>query len=166
VAAQKVFGDQVSVLERSTFTGVFEDVMEGRAHFGIVAIENSIAGKVEETERGLNTFPVKVVNELKLTIEQHLIAHPKAELNDIDKIFSHPMAIKQCLPFLSAHPEWTIHVTDDTAGSVKQLMKQNDQTAAAISSEVSAYLYGAKILLRSIQSQEQNQTRFLVISKE
>ena len=75
------------------------------------------------------------------------------------------MAIKQCLPFLAKHPEWKIFETDDTAGSVKTVMAEKDIHAAAISSELSAQLYGAEILFRSIQATKDNITTFLILEK-
>jgi prephenate dehydratase len=165
MVAQQQFGNDLSLLERGTFREVFADVEAGRAKYGVAAVKNTIAGEIQETIDSMKTFSGHVIEHVELPIEQHLIVYPGTTLNQITTIYSHPMAIKQCLPFLAEHPKWKIIETDDTAGSVKRVMAEKDTHAAAISSQISAEIYGAEILVHSIQAAKDNVTTFLILEK-
>jgi len=93
------------------------------------------------------------------------IAMPGASIGEIDRVFSHPVALAQCRRFLARQPAMKAIAFYDTAGSVKQLMELGDRSAAAIASEAAAAIYGAEILERDIEDNPENYTRFFLVRR-
>lgn len=142
------------------------DVDSGRATFAIMAIENSIAGSLIMNFDLLAKYPVPIVGEVVLRIAQQFIAKPEVRLEEIREVWSHPMAIEQCREFLDLYPEWKIIESEDTAGSVAALADSDRRDVAAIASDYAAQIYSMKILKESIETDPQNYTRFLILSRE
>lgn len=163
-AASLIFG-ATDLLERDTFDEVFSDCVQNNCDFAIVAIENSIVGSLIYNYDRLFRYNLHIVAETYLRISHCLIAAPDALLTDIKEIWSHPMAIEQCRAFLATHPAKVVEA-EDTAGSVKKLMADRPKGIAAIASARSAEIYDANILMSSIETDPNNYTRFLVLSKD
>jgi prephenate dehydratase len=108
---------------------------------------------------------VKVERETLLRIRHNLIAIPGAVTSEIDRVFSHPVALAQCRLFLAQHPRMEAFASYDTAGSVKQLVDLRDRHAAAIASEAAAQYYGAEILQAGIEDNAENFTRFFLVRR-
>jgi prephenate dehydratase len=111
------------------------------------------------------TYDVKVVRETLLRIRHNLIAISGVEINQIDRVFSHPVALAQCRRFLADHPKMESFAFYDTAGSVKQLVELRDSHAAAIASAEAASYYGAQILASDIEDNPENFTRFFYLRR-
>lgn len=165
VATEKFTGD-LELIERSAFYEVFEDVKSGLADFGVVAIENSIGGSILENFDLLLKYDLKIVGEVYLRIVHNLIVLPGVKMKDIKEVYTHPIAILQCLDFLQKHPEMKRIETDDTAGSVKMIREKGLRNAAAIASSLAAEIYNMEILVRGIETDKENYTRFLIISRD
>jgi prephenate dehydratase len=163
-AAAKIFGNPL-LLERDTFDEVFNDCSTNRCDYAIAAIENSIVGSLIYNYDRLFKYDLNIVGETYLRISHNLIAAPGTSLHDITEIWSHPMAIEQCRAFLATHPAKVVEM-DDTAGSVKKIMEERPNGVAAIAGSRSADIYGANILMPSIETDPHNYTRFLVLSTE
>jgi len=131
----------------------------------VIPIENSLAGSVSEHYDLLLTHDVKVERETELRIRHNLIALPGVTIDDIDRVFSHPVALAQCRRFLAAHPMMQALAFYDTAGSVKQLVEQSDRHSAAIASQAAARYYGAHILEADIEDNPENYTRFFQVRR-
>ncbi len=144
---------------------VFAALDSGAADAAAIPIENSLAGSVLEHFDLLLHHDVKVVRETLLRIRHNLIALAGAPLNEIDRVFSHPVALAQCRRFLAGHPKMKAIAFYDTAGSVKQLVETHDRHAAAIASEAAARLYGAEVLARGIEDDAENYTRFFLVRR-
>ncbi len=144
---------------------VFAKLDEGAAAAAVIPIENSLAGSVLEHFDLLLKHDVKVVRETLLRIRHNLIAIEGASLDEIERVYSHPVALAQCRRFLAAHPSMKAIAFYDTAGSVKQLAEQQDPYAAAIASEAAAAYYGAKILALGIEDDAENYTRFFLVRR-
>src|SRR5208337_1133214 len=132
---------------------VFAAVENGTADAAVIPIENSLAGSVAEHFDLLLTHAVKVERETLLRIRHNLIAIAGASIGEIDRVFSHPVALAQCRRFLAEHPRMEAFAFYDTAGSVKQLVESaaaDDMHAAAIASAAAAAYYGAEILASDI----------------
>jgi prephenate dehydratase len=108
---------------------------------------------------------VKIEQETLLRIRHNLIAISGTSTSDIDRVFSHPVALAQCRRFLANHPNMESFAFYDTAGSVKQLVELRDRHAAAIASEAAAHYYGAQILNAGIEDNPENYTRFFLIRR-
>jgi prephenate dehydratase len=108
---------------------------------------------------------VKVERETLLRIRHNLIAISGAAIEEIDRVFSHPVALAQCRRFLAEHPRMEAFAFYDTAGSVKQLVELRDRHAAAIASQEAAHYYGAQILQADIEDNPENYTRFFLVRR-
>jgi prephenate dehydratase len=144
---------------------VFAALDSGAADAAAIPIENSLAGSVLEHFDLLLHHDVKVVRETLLRIRHNLIANRGAKLDEIDRVFSHSVALAQCRRFLAEHPQMRAVAFYDTAGSVKQLVGLRDRHAAAIASEAAAKYYGAEILARDIEDDAENYTRFFLVRR-
>jgi prephenate dehydratase len=143
---------------------VFNALTEGMVDGAVIPIENSLAGSVLEHFDLLLQHDVTVVRESQLRIRHNLIGIAST-LEDIDRVFSHPVALAQCRKFLAAHPKMESFAFYDTAGSVKQLVELRDRHAAAIASEAAAHYYGAQILRANIEDNPENFTRFFLVRR-
>jgi prephenate dehydratase len=129
----------------------------------VIPIENTLAGSVHENYDHLLNFDVRIVAETNLRIVHNLMAPPGVRLQDIRKVYSHPVALNQCLRFFASHPKIERVPFYDTAGAAKMVMAERTPDAAAIASRVAASIYGAKILRRSIEDDRHNFTRFFLL---
>jgi prephenate dehydratase len=143
---------------------VFNALTEGSVDGAVIPIENSLAGSVLEHFDLLLQHDVTVIRESQLRIRHNLIGI-SSTLDDIDRVFSHPVALAQCRRFLAAHPRMESFAFYDTAGSVKQLVELRDRHAGAIASEAAARYYGAQILQANIEDNPENFTRFFLVRR-
>jgi len=124
-----------------------------------------VAGSVSEHFDLLLTHDVKIERETLLRIRHNLIAISGTSIGEIDRVFSHPVALAQCRRFLAEHPRMESFAFYDTAGSVKQLVELRDRHAGAIASEAAAHYYGAHILQADIEDNPENFTRFFLVKR-
>lgn len=166
IVAGRLFGDSVDCLYRGSFREVMADVHQGRASHAIMAIENSIAGSLILNYDLLANHPVPIAGEVFLRIGQHLIGWPGTSLEEISEVWSHPMAIEQCREFLDTHPDWRVFEQEDTAGSLERMKASGRRDVAVIASDYSAQLHHMQILREHVETDPQNYTRFLVMSRQ
>jgi len=166
LAAQHYFGEYTPVC-RDTFHEVFTDVSSGEADFGLVAIENSLYGSINQVyDLLLEHDDIWINGEIYLRINHCLIGLPDANIGSLQEVYSHPVALAQCEEFLDRElAAAEQHSHHDTAASVEDIKRWNDPTKAAIASEKAARLSGLKILKQNIETHHQNYTRFIVLSK-
>jgi chorismate mutase / prephenate dehydratase len=165
MAVYKFFGRKVEPVACADFREVFESVKNSTVQAGVVPIENSIEGSVNQNYDLFLTYDLKVSGEVAVKLAHVLIANPQTKIEDIETVYSHPQALAQCRGYLERH-KWEIIPAYDTAGSVKIIKEKCLYNAAAIASEKAADLYGMKILARDIADNLSNYTRFLVLSHE
>lgn len=162
-AARRLAGARAPVLPCARFEDIFRSLKEGRAAGAIVPIENTLAGSVHENYDHLQNFDFRIVAETSVRIVHNLIAPKNVPFSKIKRVFSHPVALNQCLDFFERNPQMERIPFYDTAGSVKMVMQEGLTDAAAIASSVAAEIYGGRILRRSIESDRQNFTRFFLL---
>ena len=162
-AARRLAGAEVAVLPCARFEDIFRAVKEGRASGAAVPIENTLAGTVHENYDHLVNFELPIVAETSVRIVHNLIAVKGVPFSKIRRVFSHPVALNQCLDFFSRNPQLERIPFYDTAGSVKMVMEEGLKDAAGIASSVAAEIYGGRILRRSIESDRSNFTRFFLL---
>ncbi|MGA3262623.1 MAG: prephenate dehydratase [Terracidiphilus sp.] len=163
-AAIKLAADAV-IVPCSLSADVFAALALGDVEAAVIPIENSLAGSVLEHFDLLLTHDVKVERETLLRIRHNLIAVSGAAMDEIVRVFSHPVALAQCRRFLARHPCMEACAFYDTAGSVKQIVELGDRRAAAIASEAAAQYYGARILESGIEDNPENFTRFFLVRR-
>lgn len=144
---------------------VFAALINRTVEAAVIPIENSLAGSVLEHFDLLLVNDVTVERETLLRIRHNLIAVPGGAIEEIDRVFSHPVALAQCRRFLADHPKMAAISFYDTAGSVKQLVELRDRHAAAIASAAAADYYGAEILKSDIEDNPENYTRFFLVRR-
>lgn len=162
-AARRLLGDGVKTLPCPRFDAVFAAVANGQATAAIIPIENTLHGSVHENYDLLLRHKLDILGETHVQIVHNLIAPPGVKMKDIRRVYSHPVALNQCLTFFSDHPELERVPFYDTAGSVKMVMTDRPAGAAAIASATAAATYGAKILKKGIEDDPQNYTRFFLL---
>jgi prephenate dehydratase len=163
-AALKLVPDAV-VVPTSLSADVFAAVANEKVNAAVSPIENSLAGSVLEHFDLLLSHDVQVERETLLRIRHNLIGMPGTTVEDIDRVFSHPVALAQCRRFLADHTDMESFAYYDTAGSVKQLMDLRDRHAGGIASAAAAEYYGAQILAADIEDNPENYTRFFLIRR-
>jgi len=164
-AARRLLGRRVKVLPCQRFEDVFRSLSEKKVRAAVVAIENTLHGSVHENYDHLLNHQLPIVAETNIRIVHNLIAAPGVTFREIRRVFSHPVAINQCLRFFAAHPHIERVPFYDTAGSVKMIMEQGLTDAAGIASVLAAENYGAHILKRSIEDDRRNFTRFFLLRR-
>ncbi|WP_420239176.1 prephenate dehydratase [Telmatobacter bradus] len=145
--------------------GVFARLAAHEADVAVIPIENSLAGSVSEHFDLLLNHDVKVVREELLRIRHNLIGIAGTRTEEIERVYSHPVALAQCRRFLAEHPRMASYAFYDTAGSVKQVVETQDAHAAAIASKEAARCYGAQILEADIEDNPENYTRFFLVHR-
>jgi prephenate dehydratase len=165
-AAIGVLGDGIEVVPEASFDDLFASVLQERADRALVPIENSLHGSIHENYDRLLHSPLHIVGETQLRIRQCLIGRPGSAIDGLRRVASHPVALAQCRRFFAEHRDIESVTAYDTAGAVRNLMKEGQDTEAAIASTLAAELYGAEVLLEGIEDDPQNFTRFLVLAPE
>jgi chorismate mutase/prephenate dehydratase len=163
-AVFKHFGHSVRALPFNTIDEVFQEVESGVADFGVVPIENSTEGSVNNTLDMFLTSPLKIAGEIELRIEQHLLGRMTG-LENIQRICAHEQSLAQCRAWLREylpHVE-LIGMSSNAAGARRA---RDEAATAAIGPDVAADVYDLKILVNSIEDRADNSTRFLVIGRD
>lgn len=162
-AAKRLLGENAGVLPCPHFKAVFEALQSGSSTHAVLPIENTLHGSVHENYDLLLEYELPIIGETSIRISHQLIAMPGTRFRDIVRVFSHPVALNQCLSFFQQHPQIEKTPYYDTAGSVKMLRDKQIPGSAAIASEAAASIYGGVILKRNIEDDRKNFTRFFLL---
>ncbi len=160
-AVVRLFGE-VDVVPCTGLADAFEAVAAGRADRGVVPVENSQAGSINETYDLLLTHDLVITGELDHRVVHCLMALPGQSLAAITRVYSHPQALAQCDAYLKTMGVETIP-SYDTAGSAKMIQQQRLMGCAAVASRRAARLYELEVLAEGIETNPSNYTKFLII---
>lgn len=163
-AANRLLGNEIELVPCETFEQMFSVVEDGQCDHCLAPIENSLYGSVYQNYDLLLRHNLRIVGETYLRIVHNLIAPPGTRLEDIRKVYSHPVALGQCRKFFVLHPSMQPVAAGDTAGSVKMIMASREEGAAAIAGHPAADVYDAEVLIEGIEDDQQNFTRFLLLA--
>jgi prephenate dehydratase len=163
-AALKLLGGDIVLVPCPTFDATFSAIRNQAADYVLAPMENSLAGSVHRSFDLLVESGLHIVGEVIIPIVHNLIGLPGASLERIASIESHPVALAQCEQFFIAHPRLKRIVAEDTAGSVREVMRAADATRAAIASKRAAELYCAVILQEHLEDDRENYTRFFLLA--
>ncbi len=163
VAARRFCGEAIDPIPFTRFEEVFAALTARSIDRAAIPIENTLHGSVHENYDHLLKFDLPILAETSVRIVHNLIANPGVKFRDIRRVYSHPVALAQCLDFFTANPQVERVPFYDTAGSVKMIAEQGLADAGAIASAVAAENYGAHILKRSIEDDRRNFTRFFLL---
>jgi prephenate dehydratase len=148
-----------------TFEDAFQAVTDGKADRAMIAIDNSLAGRVADVHHMLPQSNLHMVGEHFLPINFHLMALPGAKIENIKTAHSHVHALGQCRKVLR-ELKITPVVAVDTAGAARELSETKDMNRAAIATRLAAKIYGLNILRESIEDDPNNTTRFVILARE
>ena len=148
----------------ATFEDAFVAVESGRAKLAMIPIENTIAGRVADIHHLLPESRLHIVGEYFLPIHFQLMVLPGAKLEDIRSVHSHIHALGQCRKVIRKH-KWRAMVEGDTAGAARVVAEEGKRDQAALAPHLAAELYGLEILAENVEDQDNNVTRFVVLSK-
>lgn len=164
LAVSQYFDGNAEPESVSSFTQIFQKVVDGEAAFGMVPIENSTAGSVYENYDNLTRFEdVSIAGAINLKIEHSLLAPKGASLETIKNVYSHPQAFGQCSRYLEGR-KWNLIDTINTALSASMVKEKNSVENAAIANAANASLYGLEVIDQGIEDNPANYTRFVIIA--
>ena len=149
----------------ASFEDAFEAVKKGDCQLGMIPVENSIAGRVADVHHLLPSSGLKIVGERFKPIHFQLMANPGVKLEQVTTAVSMPIALGQCRKTIRRLKLKT-EAAGDTAGAAKLLAERPDPTKAAVSPALAAEIYGLEILMRDIEDEHSNTTRFLVMTAD
>jgi prephenate dehydratase len=164
IAAKAYFEPQeIDIMPNNTFKDLMASLKQRQVDYGIMAIENSLAGSIIPNYALIKESKMQIIGEIYLRIRQNLVALKGQKIEDIKELYSHPMAILQCQLFFDSYPEITLIESIDTALSAKMISDEKLKGKGAIASDVAAEKYGLEILAPSIETNKMNYTRFLIL---
>jgi prephenate dehydratase len=166
IVTQQYFDEDIALVECMTFDAVIDSISNQKSDIAIMAIENSIAGSIIPNYALLDTHQLHIVGEHYLDIQHHLMALPNQTINDIQEVYSHPMALLQCKAFFKQYPHIKLIEDTDTAQVAQRISKNQTKHVAAIASRLAAQLFDLSIISESIQTIATNETRFFIVKNK
>lgn len=165
IAARSFFyAEDLDLVPCETFEEITDLITQKKIDYGIMAIENTVAGSLIPNYVLIRETPVKIIGEKYLRIKQNLLVLPGQEIKDITEVHSHYMAIAQTRNFFSQYPHIKLVESADTALSAKKIQEKKLVGKGAIASDLAATLYGLEILAAGIETNKRNYTRFLILN--
>lgn len=164
MACRNVYPDYEAI-PCATFEDCFAALESGEADFGMIPVENSVAGRVADIHHLLPHSSLHIIGEYFLPIRFQLVAPRGATTDGLKTVQSHVMALGQCRKVIR-ELNLTPVIGADTAGSARQIAERGDPSAAALAPEMAAEAYGLDILRRDVEDADHNTTRFLILSKD
>ncbi len=164
LAAIEYFGKKCQYIAVGDFSTVFESVANGNCDYGVIPIENSLAGSIHQNYDLLLESNTQITGEILLKIGHCLITNKNVKQKDLKSVFSHPQALAQCKNFLRKHKELQVVPFSNTAAAVKKIRDEKLSDAAAIASMQAAIDFNMDVLASNIEDHNCNTTRFLIIS--
>jgi prephenate dehydratase len=165
-AAHSWFGDAVETVACREFRDVTRAVTAGEVEFGVLPVENTLAGSVGPALDALLETDFAIVGEVVRPIRHCLLALPGAKAEGLKKVMSHPVALVQCIRFFEEHPDVEAVAVHDTAGAARLVSESKDKTVGALASEAAGKRYGLEVLARDLQDRSDNSTRFYVVAPQ
>lgn len=165
-AMETYFGETVRTASYSQFEDVFVALGRNEIDYGIVPIENSSTGAINDVYDLIRKYGFYIVGEQSISIAQHLLGIKGSKLEDIQEVFSHPQGLSQTTNFLDQYPHIKRSPYANTAMAAKMVATKKDKSLGAIASKKAAILYGLDILQDNIHNEKTNHTRFIVIARD
>ena len=150
----------------SSFEAVFSAIEAGLCEYGVLPIENSSAGSVQNVYDLMMKHKFYIVRSCRVKVSHNLLVKPGTKMENIKEIYSHEQAISQCAAFLQQHPGIRVIACENTATAAKMVADSSRRDIAALASRACMRLYDLEALAESVQDQGNNHTRFICIGKE
>ena len=164
-AIGRYFDSDAEALSVDSFRGVFQAVADGRAEYGMIPIENSLAGSIYDNYDNLSNFEdISIVGAIHLRIQHSLLGVKGATLDTIKRVYSHPQGHSQCVKLLSEHNDWEKIASSSTSTAAKFVSDSKSVENAAIASSINSKYYDLEIIQEGIEDDPRDYTRFVVIA--
>jgi 3-deoxy-7-phosphoheptulonate synthase len=164
-AIGRYFDSDAEALSVDSFRGVFQAVADGRAEYGMIPIENSLAGSIYDNYDNLSNFEdISIVGAIHLRIQHSLLGVKGATLDTIKRVYSHPQGHSQCVKLLSEHNDWEKIASSSTSTAAKFVADAKSVENAAIASSINSKYYDLEIIQEGIEDDPRDYTRFVVIA--
>ena len=164
-AMEEVFGTDITSMNRLSFKEVLETVANGEAKYGVIPIENTSTGGINDTYDLLLDYDITIVAEHVVKVEQALLGKPGAKISDIKKVYSHPQGIMQCSKFITEQGMESESYMS-TSSAAKKVAEEDDISQGAIASTRAAKIFGLDVLKESINFENSNYTRFIIVTNQ
>lgn len=148
------------------FEDIFTLVETGQADYGLLPIENTSSGAINDVYDLLQTTSLSIVGEIRIPINHALLTAVKSSLEELHTIYSHPQPFQQCSHYLNQYPHWKIEYCESTAAAMEKVALAQSPHVAAIGSEAGGSLYNLTPLASNLANQQINVTRFIVIARK
>ncbi|MBD2812025.1 bifunctional chorismate mutase/prephenate dehydratase [Xenorhabdus sp. Vera] len=148
------------------FPDIFSLVEIGQADYGILPLENTSSGAINEVYDLLQHTPLSLVGEITLPINHCLLITGQTDTSRIKTVYSHSQPFQQCNQYLNKYPHWNIIYCESTAVAMQKVSELNSPEVAALGSEAGGALYGLQVLERDLANQQNNSTRFIVVARK
>lgn len=165
-ALETYFGKDTKRKNFQQFEDVFKALQNDEIDYGVVPLENSSTGAINDNYDLIRDYGFSIVGEQSLSIAQHLLGIKGSHIEDLTDVYSHPQGILQTSLFLSEHSHIHPHEFANTATAAKYVAQQKNPHLGAIASRKAAELYDLDILQENIQNVKSNSTRFIIFSKQ
>ena len=148
------------------FEGVFAAIDTGFCKYGVIPIENSLAGSVNQVYDLMQRHQFHIVRSVRQKIDHNLLVKPGVKFEEIREIYSHPHALSHCSAFLSSLKDVKALPSQNTAVAAQMVATSERRDIAALASRACIKLYGLECLKPAVQDKDNNYTRFICISKD
>lgn len=160
------YQEQLIELSCSSFEQIFEKVSNGEADYGVLPLENTTSGSINEVYDLLQCTELSLVGELAYPIKHCVLVNHQDDLSRIDTLYSHPQVIQQCSRFIRSLDRVHIEYCESSSHAMQLVAGLNKPNIAALGNEDGGHLYGLRMLKTDIANQPNNITRFIVIARE
>ena len=165
-ATRRLLGMKVELRCCERFEDVFQLTANQETKYCLIPIENSLSGSIHKNYDLLLRHHLRIAREINLQINHNLIVKAGTTFEEINTVFSHPVALDQCDTFFEQFPNLIKRSAYDTSGSVKRIVEENLRDCAAIAGKQAAEFYGGEVVMTDIQDDKENFTRFFLLSSE
>lgn len=165
-AMKDYFGTFIKSYSSNTFKNVMDAVQNKEADYGVLPIENSSTGGIQDIYDLLTNYDNYIIGEHFLKIEQALVGLPGSTIDCLKRVYSHPQGLLQCASFFDTHPDIKAIPYHSTSASAKKILESNDTECAAIASRQAADYYGLTILKEKLNDENTNSTRFIILANK
>ena len=160
------FGKETMTSSFRFFEDVFMAIDRGEVDYGILPVENSSTGSVNEVYDLLRKYGCHINGEIVLKVKQNLLGVKGASIEDIKEVYSHSQGFQQSAEFFKEHPSWKLIPYHNTALGAKLVSEAGDISRAAVASEKAAAIYGLDMLKENLNFNSKNYTRFVIVGKD
>ena len=160
------YQEQLIELSCNSFEQIFEKVANSEADYGVLPLENTTSGSINEVYDLLQHTELSLVGELAYPIKHCVLVNDQDDLSQIDTLYSHPQVIQQCSRFIRSLDRVHIEYCESSSHAMQLVASLNKPNIAALGNEDGGHLYGLRVLKTDIANQSNNITRFIVIARE